>query len=452
MQDSNSSDTSTRTVLISYSHDDSEHKEWVRQLADKLVHNGVSVWLDQYDLLAGDSPTYFMESKASQADKVILILTPIYKQKADERKGGVGYEHAMVALDIYGDQLNRKVLPVIRRGNWNDSTPIIIKALMAVDMTQEANFEIKFTELLYAIHDQPLKPKPSLGKPPVFGRGGNTTHGHEGGAIGQISPDAPVVSKPQLIDKVPGAGAPLRGNVIGEIINASEVMSKLGLSQYAKWTFEIGIPYLMPRTHQELDRMLKANAIRDEKHGFIYPFIFNGAPKSDFPVFHYSNSNMADARTNLVEAQELVIDRALIHYEFCELTNMHPQPLHLMTPFTSLLYLLWSVRRIEQKVTLPIVVSLRVRFSSSDQALLKADSSPVMLTAVFGRQNMTIPNNSAQLDLTVFLGDDNSLFQAFSDLYGLFVSPTTNALRPYLTIERPAFDDLIKKLNPSDET
>lgn len=81
-----------KTIFISYSWDNEDHKEWVFKLANGLVNNGIDVLLDQYDLSAGNEMTYFME-KAMTADKVVIILAPNYKLKADNREGGVGYEH-----------------------------------------------------------------------------------------------------------------------------------------------------------------------------------------------------------------------------------------------------------------------------------------------------------------------------------------------------------------------
>ena len=44
-------------VFVSYSHDTEPHKDWVLQLATRLVANGVDVILDQWDLtLGGDLP------------------------------------------------------------------------------------------------------------------------------------------------------------------------------------------------------------------------------------------------------------------------------------------------------------------------------------------------------------------------------------------------------------
>jgi len=41
------------TVFISYSWDSEAHKEWVLNLANNLIKNGIGVLLDQYDPSAG---------------------------------------------------------------------------------------------------------------------------------------------------------------------------------------------------------------------------------------------------------------------------------------------------------------------------------------------------------------------------------------------------------------
>ncbi|MEL6135162.1 MAG: toll/interleukin-1 receptor domain-containing protein, partial [Bacteroidota bacterium] len=81
-------------VFISYSWDSDEHKEWVKQLADRLMADGIDITLDQYDLLLGRNLTHYMEEAVETANKVILILTENYKLKAEKRTGGVGYEYS----------------------------------------------------------------------------------------------------------------------------------------------------------------------------------------------------------------------------------------------------------------------------------------------------------------------------------------------------------------------
>jgi hypothetical protein len=49
-------------VFISYSHDDMEHKLWVKELATLLRSHGVDIILDQWDLRLG-SDLAFLWSK-----------------------------------------------------------------------------------------------------------------------------------------------------------------------------------------------------------------------------------------------------------------------------------------------------------------------------------------------------------------------------------------------------
>ncbi|MEM6700870.1 MAG: toll/interleukin-1 receptor domain-containing protein, partial [Bacteroidota bacterium] len=80
------------TVFISYARDDDAHKEWVKMLADRLLNNRIEVLLDQYDATAGTNFIHFMEQAVSKADYIVMILTPNYKTKSDQRLKGVGYE------------------------------------------------------------------------------------------------------------------------------------------------------------------------------------------------------------------------------------------------------------------------------------------------------------------------------------------------------------------------
>ena len=87
-------------VFISYSHDTPQHRQWVGELASKLVHKGVDVILDQWDLGPGDDIPKFMEKGVAEADRVLMICTEPYVKKADEGKGGVGYESMIVTGEL----------------------------------------------------------------------------------------------------------------------------------------------------------------------------------------------------------------------------------------------------------------------------------------------------------------------------------------------------------------
>lgn len=153
-------------VFISYSWDSEEHKEWVLKLANYLIEKGgCDVILDQYDLTAGGNMTYFMEKSVEEADKVLLILTPNYKLKADNRQGGVGMEYSMISQGLYNMQTNnKKFLPILKEGNIQESAPTYIQTTIYHDMSKDILFDKYGFELLRIIHQKPklVKPKPGV--------------------------------------------------------------------------------------------------------------------------------------------------------------------------------------------------------------------------------------------------------------------------------------------------
>lgn len=155
------------TVFISYSWDNDEHSDWILNLSKRLFDNGVQVILDRYELKPGSNMMYFMEQAIPKADKVLLIFTPNYKKKAEGREGGVGFEYSILNNELYRQIANnKKYIPVLKNGSFEDSIPSFIQQFIAVDMTNDSLFESKLNELLLSIYDKPLIDKPKLGKSP----------------------------------------------------------------------------------------------------------------------------------------------------------------------------------------------------------------------------------------------------------------------------------------------
>lgn len=156
-------------VFISYSWDNELHKEWVLNLAIKLRQGGVDVILDVWELnTAGKDKDFFMENSIASSDRVLLIMTPNYKIKAENRKGGVGNEVSMVRAEKFNNQKTEKFIPIVRSGSRDECTPLFVKSLIDIDMSIENNFEKSFEELLRTIYDEPKTEKPPLGKKPQF--------------------------------------------------------------------------------------------------------------------------------------------------------------------------------------------------------------------------------------------------------------------------------------------
>ena len=157
-------------VFISYSWDNETHQEWVLKLAKKLCENGVDVFFDKYDLRAGRDMNHFMENSVRESDRVLLIMTPNYKVKAENRKGGVGNEVSMIRAEKFNCQETEKFIPIVRLGNREECTPLFAKSLVDIDMSIEDDFENSFEELLRTIYEEPKNEKPPLGKKPQFAK------------------------------------------------------------------------------------------------------------------------------------------------------------------------------------------------------------------------------------------------------------------------------------------
>jgi hypothetical protein len=158
----------TPVVFISYSWDSDAHKQWVLDLATTLqAHGGVQIVLDRWHLPPGEDKTVFMEKSVGNSKFVILVCTPAYAMRANNREGGVGYEATIITSELAESINQRKFIPVLRDGDWKSSLPVWIKNKVGVDFRNDPYSEEQYQNLLRALHDAPLKPPP-VGPKPVF--------------------------------------------------------------------------------------------------------------------------------------------------------------------------------------------------------------------------------------------------------------------------------------------
>lgn len=129
-----------KTVFISYSHDDEEHKKWVDKLASDLKSANIKVKTDN-DIRFGEDTTLFMERNIKEADRVLVILTPKYKAKADNRINGVGYETGIITSELVDDQVSIKFIPIIRKGTKNESYPTYMANRWGANMVDDTSYD-----------------------------------------------------------------------------------------------------------------------------------------------------------------------------------------------------------------------------------------------------------------------------------------------------------------------
>ena len=155
-------------VFISYSWDNDNnenHKNWVLKLATDLRHHGVDVILDQWDARLGNDLAFFMEQGLTNSQLVICICSAQYTVKANQTKGGVGYEKRIISTDLISDANRDYVIPIIRN-NPGKTVPIFLKGLKYADFTDDLNYISVYGELIARIYDEDLKQKPPLGNNP----------------------------------------------------------------------------------------------------------------------------------------------------------------------------------------------------------------------------------------------------------------------------------------------
>jgi len=155
-------------AFISYSHDSPEHKSWVLDLATRLRSSGVDAVIDQWDLRPGDDLAHFMETHLTAADRVLMVCTEKYVQKANAGIGGVGYEKMIVTAASLARIDSNKVIPLIRQAT-GASLPTFLQTKLYLNFSRPDQFEFSFDELVRTLHNAPLYEKPPITKSPFPG-------------------------------------------------------------------------------------------------------------------------------------------------------------------------------------------------------------------------------------------------------------------------------------------
>ncbi|NMA50023.1 MAG: TIR domain-containing protein [Tissierellia bacterium] len=153
-------------IFISYSWEDEIHKEWVVKFVDKLREDGVDAILDRYDLLLGDRLPHFMEKSITEADYVLIICTPNYKERSDNRSGGVGYEGHIISDELLSSKNEKKFIPIIKKGSTKMALPKCLAGKLAIDFTNETNWNDNYKDLITTIYGQ--NRKPPIGTKPSY--------------------------------------------------------------------------------------------------------------------------------------------------------------------------------------------------------------------------------------------------------------------------------------------
>jgi hypothetical protein len=135
-------------AFISYSWDNDNHKNWVRDLAARLRNDGIDVTLDQWHLVPGDQLPEFMERSVRESDFVLILCTHKYKERSNNRIGGVGYEGDIITAEFMATRNHRKFIPILRQQSWTDSAPNWLSGKSYIDFSSSSYLQKSYDDLL----------------------------------------------------------------------------------------------------------------------------------------------------------------------------------------------------------------------------------------------------------------------------------------------------------------
>ena len=146
-------------IFISYAQKDI-NEEKLENLIDILEENNFEIIIDRKKLEAVSDLTNFMETSIRESDYTLVLCTPEYKKRADNRENnptGVGYEARILATKISNNAKN--IIPILF-DNTEESIPDFLKGLIYIDLTFEIkneNYIKKIDELLKKIGIKKIK-------------------------------------------------------------------------------------------------------------------------------------------------------------------------------------------------------------------------------------------------------------------------------------------------------
>jgi TIR domain len=145
-------------TFISYAWGEPEHERWVeKRLATDLQKAGIGVVLDRWDnAQIGSSIARFVE-RIEECGQVIVIGTPLYRQKAKNVASSRGsvvaaeWELAGIRLLATEDQ-KRTVLPVLLAGEASESFPPLLRGRVYGDFRKDDGYFATAFDLILAVY------------------------------------------------------------------------------------------------------------------------------------------------------------------------------------------------------------------------------------------------------------------------------------------------------------
>jgi len=148
--------------FISYAWGNREHERWVeRELAADLQKAGLTVLLDRWDnARIGASVSRFVD-RVSTADRVLVVGTPTYRMKYENKTSMGGYVAAAEG-DLIGNRMLRteehkeSVLPLLLEGDPRTAFPPLLEGRVFADFRDPASYFAAMFDVILSLYEIPV--------------------------------------------------------------------------------------------------------------------------------------------------------------------------------------------------------------------------------------------------------------------------------------------------------
>src|ERR1700693_2442777 len=158
-------------VFVSYAQSE-ERTAWVKDICERLLHDGVDVVADLYELPHGADIHAFMERCVNDPTitRVLMLCDRLYCDKANGRLGGVGKETQIISAEVYARVVETKFLPIFCEVSEDGSPllPTYLKSRLGIDFASSDKVNENWETLVRDLFGHPLYQNPPLGQTPAY--------------------------------------------------------------------------------------------------------------------------------------------------------------------------------------------------------------------------------------------------------------------------------------------
>jgi WD40 repeat protein len=151
-------DLAQPSCFISYAWGNPEQERWVaRELATDLAKAGITVILDRWETTRiGVSVPRFVE-RVHTADRVVVVGTPLYRRKYDNREAIGGFvlaaEADLISTRMIGAESRKEtVLPILLEGTEEEALPPLLRGRVYGDFRRPEDYFLTAFDLILSVH------------------------------------------------------------------------------------------------------------------------------------------------------------------------------------------------------------------------------------------------------------------------------------------------------------